>query len=281
MKAVVFSNFPRSYFKGSLVPKLEELGIKVTRAVRFESVGDFSTNSVDAVICLTHLSSKGQLQSAKKLAKKNGKKFIVLTGKGSSWKKQLGLDKEPREMPAKSVKDQDVPDLVNDFQKLWEVNTPEDEMVDILKRYWTARPLKSYKQLYQYIARLVQLDRCPPGFGKWWVDKTREEETISPRTAPILSVVPSEPEPPYPSEPPPSSVSVEDLEGMIALYEDDNAELKQKIAELEQELAKPRAPVSDEWKKTKEVIDSIQRLVKVGLMSKEEAFDKLSDFMDK
>jgi hypothetical protein len=270
LKAIVFSNFPIKFFKSSLASKLEGLSVEIVKLYRFEDAGSrLVPDNIKLIIGLTQLSSKGQVRAVKLLAKKYNKQYVMLVGKGSSWKMQLESITSQQEKPpvaSKSVADEDLAGLQVDFRELYETDASDEEMVEALAKYWTGRPLTNHKQLSQYMLRMVQLGKTTSEFTSWF--KTKNQKVPAPP--------PSCPAPSCPS-PPPSRAEVEneELNEMIRLYEEENNQLKSDIELLRAELEKPESQRLNPTEEIVQATEAIDKLVKLRILSKGDAYEKI------
>lgn len=89
MRAIVFSNFPKDVFENSLKPKFDQNGVEILKVVRIDRSSNIDVSKADVLISMVELMSVGQRNKIKALAKTTGKRYIGLLRGGSDWTKEL------------------------------------------------------------------------------------------------------------------------------------------------------------------------------------------------
>jgi hypothetical protein len=309
MKATVYSKFPPRFFNETLRPGLEALGIVVARVVNPDRIEVSDIAGVDLIISMKDLMSGTHRHQIKKFAKKNGKKLVELTRKKASWREVLGLRKEPESVPnVKSVKDEHVEPMLKEFIQLMDREAAEEEVAARLSQWWTGRELKNFQHAVEYIRRMVQTGRAPGFFVEWEKKRKRKENADrAPKTVPVPSApeaipvpsppvsVPTSTEKPPPSIPGPDSKEDDgELRQLMAMYEEENDELRQKNDELQEKLRsskKDKERAEKEAKSLKAILErekegdslpgvitavqAVKNLVDAGLMERREALEKI------
>jgi len=249
MRAIVFSNFPKDTFENSLRPKFEALGIEVGKLVKPDRADGFADiRDFDFVVAMVELMSTGQKEKIKQLAKRSGKKYVPLNRQGATWRRDFGLEEE--EMAnTKSVPDDLLDSMLRDFMKLVDSDSPLDQVVVSLRKYWKGRPLNTVEQMMSYMQRFRMSGRCPEYFTTWWSERQgnpRRKFSTELRVVPpesIVAPVALEPEPvsePIPAPLPESIPNIEpelvddqtvirDLREEIQLYKDYHDEQTREI----------------------------------------------------
>jgi hypothetical protein len=314
MKAVVFSNFPPRVFESQIEPKLVEHGVEVVRMVKADTTTRVDLSKADAVIIMVDMVMSGHRKEIRDLARNAGKQVIALERRTSAaWGRALASDREssPYVVQIEPVPDDKIEAFLAQFANHVEMGEEPEAMVEMLKVFWTGRPLTNERQLAAYIKRIKDDPRCPEAFKVWlglhpeaFHLKRKRPEPLPPPPSARPSNTNSEV---MPASAPmlPREDTVEDLKTMVQLYEDENARLLTKIESLEmtvnpalesaklfqKEAGELRAEVA-RLKQTapelsahaltdlKAVVTSLKELVRTKVMTADEAFDRLAKFWE-
>jgi hypothetical protein len=300
MKAIAISNFPVDFNEGKFRPEFEARHV---HDVEFITGPDFKNykigEEIHTVFCFFDLMSHNQHDVAKSLTKKAKKRFVLLNRKASGWPSEpfeafQPIQSEPAKgevsMAApKSVSNENLDAMVKQYISLVDSGMDEEHSVLTLSKYWTGRPLTSFLQAKNYVARLVMTNDAPQFYLDWLQNRTRtvpvadatlvhnaEVETPITNTetqAPVDDSIPVQHE-----------EVVKDSQEMLKLYEEENAALTCKVQDLQNEILGLRREIEKQNKeiqsrngdKVKKVLSALRTLMEAGVITTEEAFDKIS-----
>lgn len=304
MRALVVSNFPSGTNEGKLRKELESRGVDVVDFVESNRFVEAKLGVVDTVILMKDLVSHSHSDRVKTAAKKSGRKFIPIERKSSGWDEKIGPVKQEEKLnggemaPPKSVKDEDMNGMLNEYIRMFDSGASEEEMVKGLQKFWTGRPLTNSKQLNQYMLRLN--DKAPPFFAKWLEGKNQEQVEESKQNNEDIKDNKEHPKN--------IQSSLDEMKEIQSLYEEENRSLRAEVdhlktvnAELEKfndlldkSLSSTRNELSSEKLrrensevklleasktqtsgKVKEAIFALAKLVELGMMEPSEAFQKI------
>lgn len=267
MDVLVFHRLRPDYFKDTVTRALVEVGLNPVQScdLNNENFPKTIASSVSAMVAIIDGLSEASETRVKKLAKELNKDFICLPRKHADWSNRVKpfIAKEEEMAMPLSVTDRDLRAFLNDFMSFAEKGQTLTDMVPNLKKYWSHGTLNDADQLRGYVHRLRGSNRCPEYFAKWWqrndpkltlkgpVLLTGVSEEVSPLTRLNGGYHPTigdavgllkkkeapKPEPPAPT---PQSVTTSstdlELEELLKASDEENADLRRRIAALEKEL---------------------------------------------
>lgn len=277
MKAIAISNFPSDVNENKFRPEFLSRGFDDLTFVTGPDFKNVSIPSdVDVVFCFFDLISHNQHDTAKALVKKAKKRFVLLNRKISTWSSDVftTLKQEEIQMaPPKSVRDEDLHDLFDEYADLLTRNATQDEILTSLSKFWTVRPLSNYRQLKNY------LDRIDP---KHFSQKYRNYVYSSPAAIVLDEQIDT------PEKPLTENINIheesDEQSTLIKMYEDENARLISKTNDLQKEIDVLKSQVSNmnasvQQDKLRKLIPAIKLLVESGLLSQSEAYSKIASLV--
>lgn len=221
IRAALFSTFPEE-FVGRTVKRLEEYGVFVERVFNPERHRPAFTKC-NCILFMHEMASQGDIDRVKRLAEQNGLPFIRLTRHHGKWPELF-----------KPV----VKKLVGDAERLERVKKPEVTLLKgIAKAQAPAAPVEEAEEVQG--AEIENPDLILSGEIQFPPSATliRVERPVTP---------PSEPE--IPAAPPSAPASTANLSAdekeYLRLVEDENVQLRAKLAAAQKELAMLR-PAAD------------------------------------
>lgn len=295
MKILAVSNYPNDFNDSKIRPSLISKGateVKFVTSTQLREVDRVS--DVEAVICFYDLMSHNHSELAKNVAKKSGKKFVLLSRKTAVWPENVlsGLNSEKEEDMGtlRSVEPDQMNKLIEAYVALEKEGKTDEEKVEHLKCFWTNRPLVSGRQVYKYVYNLVHGNDCPAWFKEFYFNRGK----VPPVAVPIIEEIAKEVVPENLSEEVPESGSgsnIEYLNQLIKEYEAEIQGLRERISILEpkckmleesnekkRELIKSLEGQLLNARKdpaVKEAFTAIKKLVELGLMDLREGMNKL------
>lgn len=305
MNFLAISNFPSRFNEDKLLPAFKSRGvykISFVDASEAKSLGYGSLCRYDQVFLFHDMIGHSDYYDIKAKLQKYGVPLKLLGRKTASWPDELITVKhEEKDImpPAKSVNDNDVPNLCSDYAESYKLRETDKQRLDRCSKYWKVRPLTSSRQLEQYIYRLLQNKQCPKWFEVFYnVERRNYLSDASPevqeREAPAEKAQALGVEEQTGHTDNRSGATVDDLKSWNALLEEENADLvtrlkvaKDEIVERDRMIDQLNATISnarmtrdtekskDAMWRVKEAVIATHRLVELEVMDPKEAFERI------
>jgi hypothetical protein len=295
MKILAVSNYPNDFNDGKIRPSLISKGATEVRFVTSTQLREIDrVSDVEAIVCFYDLMSHGHSELAKSVAKKSGKKFVLLSRKTAIWPENLlsGLNSEKEEEMGtpRSVEPDQIIKLIECYIALEKEGKTDEEKVEHLKHFWTNRPLVTGRQVYKYMYNLAHGNECPAWFKEYYFNRGKiqnvaipvveevseqkitensgdsEQESDSGSNVDYLNQLIKE----YETEIQALKERVSVLEPKCRMLEESNEKKRETIKSLEGQLLNARKDPA-----VKEAFVAIKKLVELGLMDLREGMNKL------
>lgn len=312
MDVALWSKYPSSYSEGKIAPKLEARGLRVTRFLSPNVTGATDLSDVSVILCMVELASHAETARIKSIAQAQDKRMVALSRKESFWSRDLSQLEQMKMAAPKAVPDEKVEEFCNTYMDLAKKGMSHDQMIPKLQRFWKNGKLTNAGQLSQYVRNLVVGDRAPEFFIKFdeQMKRERREQKIAQEQAmEELAIKPNGVPPPSTAKPAKTESTKSEYELLDEMYKEEIEKLTVQVKSLSDQKTKLIAR-NDELEKAikhhQQTIDdlnsrisvlqvlpksgngkislalkNLMESVELGLNSKEEAFKRLVDFIQK
>lgn len=262
--AVLFSSFPDDVVKKTKDELLTRFGVDIQEIMPVERQRGIKGAMERNEIVLIHheMGSHKDTGRIKKLAKSLEKEIIPISRKSSAWEEQLRYKLAPAPTTSKRViPDENMERFLREYTELKGKGYSLAQMLEPLSKYRSSGKFEQNQQVAVVVAKLGA--RAPSWFREW------EASFVEPKPVPEVASASGEVTPP---EVPKAAAEIDDEKGLAQIYASENADLREKLAELE-DKNKHLAAGGKAW--ASKIADHIKALVDEGVVTKEAGFEMM------
>jgi FtsZ-binding cell division protein ZapB len=268
--AVLFSSFPEDIRQKTKDELLTRFGVDIQDVMPLERLrGLKGAMERHNLIFIHHeMGSAKDTARIKKIAKSLGKEVIPISRKNAAWEEQLRYKLTPAAPVSKRViPDERMEGFLREYVDLKSKGFTLSQMLDPLNKYRSTGKFEQTQQLAVIIAKLGA--RKPAWFQEW-----ESSFVEQPKPAPVEGATATGeviPQPTNATSIP--EIKEEDERELATMYANENADLREKIAELE-DKNKHLAASGKAW--ASKILEHVKALVDEGAISKEQGFEMMA-----